>query len=104
MAQLTDGALREGVGEDDASRAAALAKRDAALRAFHAAGWRPVDLQRVTGYSRETIRQALHPQTRLAENSSGRKSAGPPSDYVPYGERKRYVTVDSLAELHGPIE
>src|SRR3954466_2176139 len=100
----TEDELRGVIAEYEATKSSALAKRDAELRAFHAAGWRAVDLQRVTGYSRETIRQALHPQTRLAANSSRRKSAGPPSDYVPYGERKRYVTVDSLAELHGPIE
>src|SRR3954470_24497184 len=73
MAQLTDGALREGVGEDDASRAAALEKRDAQLRDFHAHGWRPVDLQRVTGYSRETIRQARHPDARQSANTIWRK-------------------------------
>ncbi len=28
---------------------------------FHANGWRPVDLQRITGYSRETILARLNP-------------------------------------------
>ena len=51
------------------------ARRDAQLREFHARGWRPVDLQRVTGYSRETIRQALHPEVRRAANTSRRKAA-----------------------------
>ncbi|MEV6927217.1 hypothetical protein AB0M46_22325 [Dactylosporangium sp. NPDC051485] len=46
--------MRAVVAEYEATKKAALAKRDAALRAFHAAGWRAVDLQRVTGYSRET--------------------------------------------------
>ncbi|MFG2040788.1 hypothetical protein [Dactylosporangium sp. NPDC048998] len=102
----TDDELRGVVAEYEATKNAAIAKRDAALRAFHTAGWRAVDLQRVTGYSRETIRQALHPETRLAANSSRRKTAGasnrPPADYVPFGDRKRYVVADHLAELHGP--
>ncbi|KIR66726.1 hypothetical protein [Micromonospora haikouensis] len=54
-----------------ATRAQALTERDEQLRAFHAAGWRPVDLQRVTGYSRETIRQALRPEVRRHLDRSG---------------------------------
>jgi hypothetical protein len=77
------------------------------LRAFHAAGWRAVDLQRVTGYSRETIRQALNPDARLAANVSRRKAVHsavrPPADYVPYGDRKPYLVAETLEELHGPI-
>lgn len=98
--------MRATIAEYEATKKAALAKRDAMLRAFHAAGWRAVDLQRVTGYSRETIRQALHPEVRLAANTSRRKSAGtaarPPADYVPYGDRKQYLIADSLDALHGP--
>jgi hypothetical protein len=106
VSRHTDDELRALIAEYEATKKAALAKRDAMLRAFHAAGWRAVDLQRVTGYSRETIRQALHPEVRLAANTSRRKSAGaatrPPADYVPYGDRKQYLVADSLNELHGP--
>lgn len=104
MSGHTEDELRGVIAEYEATKTAAIAKRDAQLRAFHAAGWRSVDLQRVTGYSRETIRQALRPETRLAANSSRRKpsAARPPADYVPYGDRKPYVVVDALVELHGP--
>ncbi|GAA2617294.1 hypothetical protein GCM10010399_55360 [Dactylosporangium fulvum] len=106
MSDHDEDELRAVIAEYEATKKAALAKRDAALRAFHAAGWRAVDLQRVTGYSRETIRQALHPEARLAANTNRRKTTGttvrPPADYVPYGDRKRYVVAETLAELHGP--
>jgi hypothetical protein len=106
MSGRTEDELRGAIAEYEATKNAAIARRDAELRAFHAAGWRAVDLQRVTGYSQETIHQALHPETWLAANSSWRKTvavaAGPPTDYVPYGARKRYVVVESLDELHGP--
>ncbi|WP_433610213.1 hypothetical protein ACQP2P_40535 [Dactylosporangium sp. CA-139114] len=98
--------VRAVVAEYEATKKAALAKRDAALRAFHAAGWRAVDLQHVTGYSRETIRQALNPEVRQAVNTSRRKAADtaprPPADYVSYSDRKPYVVVENLDELHGP--
>jgi hypothetical protein len=83
--------------------------RDAQLRAFHANGWRPVDLQRVTGYSRETIRQALHPEIRQAANASRRKAATgaaaqPPADHIGYGAQKPYIIADDLGDLRGPTE
>ena len=84
MGGYSEDALRNVVAEYETRKAAALADRDAALRAFHADGWRPVDLQRVTGYSRETIRQALNEQARRAANQSRRKvssaAGGPPAD------------------------
>ena len=43
-----------------------IAERDEGLRKARDAGWRPVDIERVTGYSRETIRQALNPEARKA--------------------------------------
>lgn len=101
MDQFSEDALRELIAEYEATKKAALANRDARIRAFHAAGWRPVDLQRVTGYSRETIRHALHPEVRQATNTVRRKTS-PPADYVPYGERKPYVVADHLEELRGP--
>ena len=75
MGQFTEDELREVVSGYEATKSAALMRRDAQLREFHARGWRPVDLQRVTGYSRETIRQALHPEVRRATNTSRRKVA-----------------------------
>jgi hypothetical protein len=106
MSGRTEDELRGVIVEYEATKSAAIAKRDAELRVFHADGWRAVDLQRVTGYSRETIRQVLHPQTRIAVNRSRRKTsetvARPPADYVPYGDRKPYVVAETLAELHGP--
>jgi hypothetical protein len=108
MAQFTESALRDAVAEYEAGRNAALEKRDAHLRAFYARGWRPVDLQRVTGYSRETIRCALHPEVRRAANRNRRTrpaaSIPPPADYAPYGNRKPYIVAESLSELHGPTE
>jgi hypothetical protein len=97
--QFTDDTLREVVSGYEASKSEALARRDAELREFHARGWRPVDLQRVTGYSRETIRQALHPEVREAANTSRRKTT---KGYTSYGARKPYVVADRLDDLHGP--
>jgi hypothetical protein len=109
MAQFTEDALRAVTDEYEATRTAALTRRDAQLREFHARGWRPVDLQRVTGYSRETIRQALHPEIRLAANTARRKPpapvpARPAARYASYGDRKPYVVADRLGDLHGPTE
>lgn len=106
--QFTDEELREVVSGYEASKNAALARRDAQLREFHARGWRPVDLQRVTGYSRETIRQALHPEVRMAANTSRRKVSVAPSrpadGYTSYGARKPYVVAERLDDLRGPTE
>jgi hypothetical protein len=103
VGRYSEDELRVVVAEYQATKTAALAKRDEELRAFHAAGWRPVDLQRVTGYSRETIRQALRPEVRQATNTSRRKTPSqPPADYIPYGDRKPYVAAETLAALRGP--
>ena len=107
MSRYTEDALRNVIAEYEAGKNAALAQRDAQLRAFHADGWRSVDLQRVTGYSRETIRQVLNPEARRAANGSRRKERAvtalrPPADYVPYGDRKPYVIADTLSDLCGP--
>jgi hypothetical protein len=108
MSRFTEEELREVVSGYEASKNAALLRRDAQLREFHARGWRPVDLQRVTGYSRETIRQALHPEVRRATNTSRRKAAsvpsGPADGYASYGARKPYVVVERLEDLRGPTE
>ena len=103
---FTEQALHAAVAQYDESKRRLLAERDALLRAFHANGWRPVDLQRATGYSRETIRHALHPETRQATNA-GRRKAAPAAPAVAttgYGDRKPYVVVDDLADLRGPTQ
>jgi hypothetical protein len=107
MSLFTDDELRDVVSGYESSKRAALLRRDAQLREFHARGWRPVDLQRVTGYSRETIRQALHPTVREAANHSRRKPAlaycePPTTGYTSYGDRKPYVVADCLDDLRGP--
>ncbi|WP_347404643.1 hypothetical protein [Solwaraspora sp. WMMD1047] len=103
MSQHSEDELRAVVARYEATKAAALTERDEQLRAFHASGWRPVDLQRITGYSRETIRQALNPEIRLATNVSRRRTQPqPPADYRPYGDRKPYVVADTLTALTGP--
>ena len=106
---FTEEGLRAVVTEYDHGKRQLLARRDAQLRAFHAKGWRPVDLQRVTGYSRETIRQALHPEIRQAANASRRKAprgaaTRPSADHVGYGAQKPYVVADGLGDLRGPTE
>lgn len=109
MERFAEEELRLFVTDYEATKKAALAKRDATLQAFHAAGWRPVDIQRVTGYSRETIRQALRPEVRRAANAGRRKNnpvvvVRPPDDYQPYSARKPYVVADSIDDLHGPTQ
>jgi hypothetical protein len=108
MGQFTEDELREVVSGYEASKSAALMRRDDQLREFHARGWRPVDLQRVTGYSRETIRQALHPEVRRATNTSRRKVTSAPSrpadGYASYGARKQYVVAERLDDLRGQTE
>ena len=110
---FTEEALLAVVTEYDDGRRQLLAGRDGRLRAFHANGWRPVDLQRVTGYSRETIRQALHPEIRQAANASRRKvirgatrgdAPRPSTDSIAYGDRKPYIVTDDLGDLRGPTE
>jgi hypothetical protein len=108
VAQFTEDQLREVVSGYEVTKSAAITRRDAMLREFYANGWRPVDLQRVTGYSRETIRQALHPEVRRAANTSRRKVADVPSrpagGYASYGDRKPYVVAERLDDLRGPTE
>jgi hypothetical protein len=108
MDQFTEDGLREVVSSYQASKDEALRRRDAQLREFHARGWRPIDLQRVTGYSRETIRQALHPEVRRATNTSRRKGTSEPSrpaeTYTSYGARKPFVVAERLDDLSGPTE
>jgi hypothetical protein len=108
MDQFTEGELRDVVSRYEATKDAALTRRDARLREFHARGWRPVDLQRVTGYSRETIRQALHPEVRRVANTNRRKvpvaQGRPVGGSGSYGDRKPYVVAERLDDLRGPTE
>lgn len=116
MELFTEDELDQVITGYETSKNAALRRRDERLREFHAHGWRPVDLQRVTGYSRETIRQALHPEARQSANTSRRKDifvevkpavgsatnvAGRPGGY---SARKPYVVPECLDDLRGPTE
>jgi hypothetical protein len=49
-----------------ADLARALEVRDEALRRAAAAGLKQVDIVRITGYTRETVRQALNPEIKEA--------------------------------------
>jgi len=98
MGRFAEDDLRRVVERYEATKNAALAERDASLRAFQAAGWRPVELQRVTGYSRETIRQALNPKARTDTNA-GRRQATAERAEEPGA---RFVVPATLAELRGP--
>jgi hypothetical protein len=112
----TEEALRSLVDDYDEGKRQLLARRDQRIRDFHAAGWRPVDLQRITGYSRETIRHALHPEVRQATNASRRKTTPPRiqarvearvearPEQPGYGDRKPYVVADDLDGLRGPTK
>jgi hypothetical protein len=116
----TEEALRSLVDDYDEGKRQLLARRDQRIRDFHASGWRPVDLQRITGYSRETIRHALHPEVRKATNAGRRKTVRPeaPRPVEPrpeprpepgleqrgYGDRKPYVLAEDLDDLHGPTQ
>jgi hypothetical protein len=124
VSRFTEDELLEVVRGYEATKQAALMRRDATLREFHARGWRPIDLQRATGYSRETIRQALHPEVRRAANTNRRKTTSPPirhaatalpsrntataqpgrnaAEYASYGDRKPYVVAERLDDLRGP--
>jgi hypothetical protein len=97
MGEHTEQALRGVVEQYESARAAALTARDAALRAFHDAGWPAVELQRVTGYSRETIRQALNPDARKAINRGRRDTAARLRI-----ARQRFVIPRTMEELAGP--
>jgi hypothetical protein len=102
----TEDGLRSVVAEYDEGKRKLLETRDARLREYHERGWRPVDLQRVTGYSRETIRQALHPNVRAVTNAGRRKPVPPvqTQQRTRYGDQKPYAVADSLYELRGPTE
>ena len=58
--------LAEVIEEYRQAPAKALAARDEGLREVAAMGLRQVDIIRLTGYSRETVRQALKPEARAA--------------------------------------
>jgi hypothetical protein len=100
--KFTEDALQGVVASYEHGKHRLLAERDAQLRAFHESGWRPVDLQRITGYSRETIRHALHPEIRFATNASRRKAAPVEVSPPAYGDRKPYIVADDLGALRGP--
>lgn len=114
---FSEDSLRSVLTEYEEAKRQLLARRDEQLRTFHANGWRPVDLQRITGYSRETIRHALNPDVRIAANAGRRKNTRvaahlptpaavvertPAPAPTAYSDRKPYVVADRLEELTGP--
>ncbi|GAA4439168.1 YozE family protein [Phytohabitans houttuyneae] len=60
-----------------AAQEEAIRTRDEKLRRAAAAGWKQVELVELTGYSRETVRQALNPDAReqTVGASAGRRVA-----------------------------
>lgn len=71
---MTDEEIRAAVAEYDATCEEALQKRDATFRRAVEQGRIQADIIRATGYSRETVRQALHPEIRAAINARRRKA------------------------------
>jgi phosphoheptose isomerase len=59
--------IQAAVAEYDAAPAVALARRDERIRkAAKVAGLKQIEVIKLTGYSRETVRQALNPEARAA--------------------------------------
>ncbi|WP_166379863.1 hypothetical protein [Catellatospora methionotrophica] len=56
----------------DAADAERLRVRDEGLRRARNEGMRQVDIVKITGYSKETVRKALNPQVREAVNEAKR--------------------------------
>jgi hypothetical protein len=64
--EAAEAELRAIVAEYEAAPEKALQARDAGIRSVAEKGLRQVDIIRITGYSRETVRQALKPEAREA--------------------------------------
>lgn len=73
---MTDQELQAVVAEYDAACEQALQQRDAKFRQAIEQGRSQADIIRATGYSRETVRQALNPKIRAALNAR-RRTTGP---------------------------
>ncbi len=63
---MTDDEIRQIKTDYDAGTEALMQQRDERLRAAIASGRKQADLVRITGMSREAIRQALNPEIREA--------------------------------------
>jgi hypothetical protein len=73
---MTENDLRAAADEfRDAPRRAA-EKRDAALRQAHTDGMGVMEISRITGFSRETVRQALNPEARDAVKRAAAERRG----------------------------
>jgi hypothetical protein len=68
--------LRAAVETYKAELEAATRKRDDAIRAAHAAGMRPKDIETETGYSRETVRQILMSEDEREAFRARRRKGG----------------------------
>lgn len=71
---MTDEEVQAIVPEYEAALARAPQDRDAKIRRAHAEGHSQAAIARLTGYSRETIRQAIHPDVRAELNARRRKT------------------------------
>jgi hypothetical protein len=100
--QFSEDKLRQVIMRYEQKKRAALTERDEGLRRFAGAGWRPMDLQRVTGYSRETIRQALDPQAREQINAGRREATARLAAVLARDGLRPFVLPKTLAELEGP--
>lgn len=63
---MTEDELKAVVPDYEAAAERLLEERDAKLRRARDEGWRQVDIIKVTGLARETVRQALNPEIRAA--------------------------------------
>ncbi|MFB4273001.1 hypothetical protein [Nonomuraea sp. GTA35] len=63
---MSDSEIRQIIADYDDDLDKAMQRRDERLRAAIASGRRQADLVRITGMSREAIRQALNPEIREA--------------------------------------
>lgn len=82
--RMTDAELQRALDDYDRERAEALERRDAKLQHARDTGWRPSEIERFTGMSREAVRQALNPAAREAARKAladrrAAEQAGKPS-------------------------
>src|SRR5690625_3927960 len=72
---MSEQEIREIITDYEDQSRRLIAERNARLRAAREAGWKPKDLMRLSGYSRETIRQALNPE--ICEQIKARRRKPP---------------------------
>lgn len=75
---ITDDEIRQIITDYDQDVGAAMQKRDERLRTALASGRKQADLVRLTGMSREAMRQALNPEIREAVRQARAAKKGQP--------------------------